>query len=163
MSDSPRIAWDMEAYRERIRSCCYVCELLNGNPEHFHHVAYRDDEAVVYLCKYPCVWGHVLVAPVEHKEHLADDFTVDQYLALQRIVHRASRALTSIVETERLYLLSLGSQQGNRHVHLHLVPLPSGVPYDDQQLELMAESRGYLDPPFESMKRLAADLAARMS
>src|SRR5260221_7119302 len=97
-----------------------------------------------------------MVAPIQHKEHLVADFTADEYAALQRIVFRAGRALTSVVATERLYLLSLGSQQGNRHVHYHLIPLPPGVPYEAQQLALMAESRGYLDPPFENMARLAA-------
>ena len=36
--------------------------------------------------------------------------------------------------TERLYVLSPGSQQGNRHVHWHLAPLPPGVPFEQQQL-----------------------------
>jgi hypothetical protein len=37
------------------------------------------------------------------------------------------------VPTERLYVLSLGSQQGNRHVHWHIAPLPPGLPFDQQQ------------------------------
>jgi hypothetical protein len=32
-----------------------------------------------------------------------------------------------------LYILSLGSQQGNRHVHWHLAPLPPGVAFENQQ------------------------------
>jgi hypothetical protein len=31
-------------------------------------------------------------------------------------------------------VLSLGSQDGNRHIHWHLAPLPPGVPFDEQQL-----------------------------
>lgn len=142
-----------------MRAACYVCELLKGNPEYFHHVAYRDEIAVVYLSKYPWLWGHLLVAPVEHKEHLVGDFTSEEYSALQAVVYRAGRALSKVVETERLYLLSLGSQQGNRHVHYHLVPLPPGVPYEEQQLAAMAESKGYVDAPFDEMAHLARLLA----
>ena len=162
MTDAPRVQWDMAAYQHRIRAACYVCELLSGNPEYFHHVAHRDETAVVYLCKYPALWGHLLVAPIEHREHVVDDFSADEYAALQAVVHRAGRALTSVVETERLYLLSLGSQQGNRHVHVHLVPLPPGVPYEQQQLEVMAEAEGYLDPPFEEMAALASAVGNAM-
>lgn len=163
MGDAPRVAWDMDAYVRRVRKACYVCELLRGNPDYVHHVAYRDDVAVVYLCKYPSLWGHLMVAPVEHREHFAGDFDEDEYLALQRVVHRAARALESVVETERMYLLSLGSQQGNRHLHYHLVPLPPGVPYEEQQIAALAEAKGYLDPPFEEMERLAAAIAASMA
>jgi len=30
----------------------------------------------------------------------------------------------------RVYILSLGSQQGNKHVHWHSAPLPFGVPVE---------------------------------
>ena len=43
---------------------------------------------------------------------------------------------------ERLYVLCLGSLQGNRHVHWHLVPLPPGVPYEQQQVTALAPERG---------------------
>src|SRR5437879_5827292 len=107
-------------------------------------------------------WGHLLVAPVKHREHLVADLEIDEYVSLQRVVHRAGRALTSVIETERLYLLSLGSQEGNRHLHLHLVPLPPGVPYEKQQLAALAESRGFLDPPEEKMSALAAAISRGM-
>ena len=159
MSDFPRVPWDMDAYVRRVRAACFVCELLRGNPDYVHHVVYRDDDAVVFLCKYPWLWGHVLVAPVEHKEHVVRDFGGDEYAAFQRVVHRAGNAVMSVVETERLYLLSLGSQQGNRHVHVHLVPLPPGVPYEEQQLEAMTADRGYIDAPHEAMASLATEIA----
>ncbi|WP_083752448.1 HIT family protein [Saccharothrix sp. ALI-22-I] len=127
------VAWDEESYLELVRRACFICEMLAGNPDYPHHVAHRDERAVVFLSKFPFMWGHVLVAPVEHREHVIGDFPLDDYLALRRVVHAAGTALTSIVPTERLYLLSLGSQQGNRHTHWHLAPLPPGVPYEQQQ------------------------------
>ena len=42
--------------------------------------------------------------------------------------------------TERLYLLSLGSHQGNAHVHWHIAPLPPGVPYAKRSREGSARS-----------------------
>jgi hypothetical protein len=52
-----------------------------------------------------------------------------------------------LLPTERLYVLSLGSQQANRHVHWHLAPLPPGVPYEQQQTALFAPELGTLDIP----------------
>lgn len=74
-------------------------------------------------------------------------------------MHRVGEALRRTVPTERLYVLSLGSQQGNRHVHWYLVVQPPGLPYREQQLGLLAKSvRGVL--PFDPNRN--NDLAARI-
>ncbi|MET9231876.1 hypothetical protein [Lentzea sp. NPDC003310] len=71
--------------------------------------------------------------------------------------------MTSLLPVERLYVLSLGSQQANRHVHWHLAPLPPGVPYEDQQIAVFAASRGVLDLPDDEVADLARRLGERMS
>jgi diadenosine tetraphosphate (Ap4A) HIT family hydrolase len=159
----PRVPLDIEAYIRRVRSACFICELLAGNPDYPHDVAYRGPEAIVFMVKFPWLLGHVLVAPVRHRERVVGDFEADEYLALQRVIHVAGTALTELVPTERLYLLSLGSQQGNRHVHWHLAPLPPGVPYERQQLEALSGERGYLDVPPGVQADLAARLGERMA
>ena len=112
-----RIPWDVEAYLRRARAACFICEMLAGNPDYAHHVVHRDDVGVVFLNRFPAVRGHLLVAPVDHRERCVEDFTEDEYIALQRVVHRAGRALGAVVPGERLYVVSLGSGQANRHVH----------------------------------------------
>jgi hypothetical protein len=44
------------------------------------------------------------------------------------------------VATEWQYVLSLGSQQGNRHVHWHLVAQPPALSYREQHLGLLPTS-----------------------
>jgi hypothetical protein len=63
-----------------------------------------------------------------------------------------------VVPTERIYILTLGSQQGNRHVHWHLAPLPPGVPYEQQQTAALDLSRGILALSDEEMASLAQAL-----
>ncbi len=140
-----RAYWDEGAYLDLVRRACFICEMLAGNPDYAHHVAYRDDATVVFLNRFPSLVGHVLVAPIEHREQVVHDFELDEYLRLQRVVHATGMALTQLVPTERLYILSLGSQQGNRHVHWHVAPLPPGTPYEEQQFGAFAVDRGYLD------------------
>jgi hypothetical protein len=48
-------------------------------------------------------------------------------------------------------------------VHWHVVPLPPGVPYEEQQLSALADERGYLDVPAEVQADLAARLAERLA
>jgi histidine triad (HIT) family protein len=133
----PRVPWDAEAYTERVRSGpCFVCRLVRGDPAQPELVVHRDRLAVTFLSRPGVVPGHTLVAPVRHAEAVVGDLPVEEYLALQRRVHAVGTAVSAVVPTERLYVLSLGSQQGNAHVHWHVVPLPPGVPYADQQLAL---------------------------
>jgi len=159
----PRRAFDLDAYVEEVTSDrgCFICRLVQGEPG--HAVIYRDDDHVAFLNRFPTLVGYTLVAPTRHRERVVDDFDLDGYVALQTLIHRLGRALSATVPTERLYVLSLGSQEGNSHVHWHLAPLPPGVPYSDQQFRaLMTEANGYLDIPVQDQAALARRIAAAM-
>jgi len=126
---------DMPKY---VRDCqtgpCFICEIVAGNPAYPHHIIYRDQRTLAFLNRYPTLYGYVLVAPTEHREQVTGDFSVKEYLALQRTVYYVAEVVRREVKAERVYLLSLGSQQGNCHVHWHIAPLPPKVPYEQQQL-----------------------------
>jgi hypothetical protein len=53
------------------------------------------------------------------------------------------------------------SNQGGAHVHWHVVPLPPGVPYEEQQGAWASWSKGLLKSPEETAS-LAALIGARM-
>lgn len=155
--------FDMDAYVERISSGpCFICEMLARNQEYTHHIIYQDEQAVVFLNKFPILYGYVLVAPVEHREQVTGDFTVPEYLELQKLIFRVSEAVRQVVPTERVYLLSLGSQQGNSHVHWHVAPLPPGVPFHEQQLEALLVTDKVLDLSEEEMSGLASQIRLAM-
>lgn len=48
-------------------------------------------------------------------------------------------------------------------MHWHVVPLPPGVPYDEQQAAVFAESRGWLDLDDADLASLARDVACAMA
>ncbi len=149
--------FDVDAYEKRSKEGpCFICELVAGNNP--HHMIYENQTAVVFLNKYPLLYGYTLVAPRDHREHAAGDFTLDEYLALQRVIYHVAEALRHLVPTERIYILTLGSQQGNRHVHWHLAPLPPGIPYEQQQTAALDLSRGILALSDEEMTSLAQAL-----
>ena len=146
---------DYGALRQELAGRCFICELLAGNPEYAHHVVYEDELAIAFLQRFQTLYGYVLVAPKEHREQVVADFSEDEYLELQRVIHLVGRALCRAVPTERLYVLSLGSQEGNRHIHWHLAPLPPGVPFEEQQLVALDSDLGLVLDEVE-LKELAA-------
>lgn len=155
---------DMSTYLSRIQTGpCFICDILEGRDD-THHLIYRDEIAIAFLNKYPTLYGYVLVAPAQHREHVTGDFSPDDYIALQKVVYKVGEAVRREVPTERLYILSLGSQQGNRHVHWHIAPLPPGVPFEEQQLEaLNLTQNGYLNMTEEEMRDLARRILDRIS
>ena len=47
-------SFDMDSYIEHITNGpCFICEMLDGNPEYPHHIIYKDARAVVFLNKFP--------------------------------------------------------------------------------------------------------------
>lgn len=153
---------DLDAVRSELAGRCFVCELLAGNPEYAHHVVYEDEQVIAFLQRFQTLYGYLLVAPREHREHVVDDFSEDEYLALQRVILRVGRALCRAVPTERLYVLSLGSQAGNRHVHWHLAPLPPGVPFEEQQLAALDTDLGF-DLSGAELEELAQRIRAELT
>jgi diadenosine tetraphosphate (Ap4A) HIT family hydrolase len=143
--DSPppgRVPFDTGQHACRSREGpCFICAILDGHPDYPHHDVYEDADTIAFLTCYPTLLGYCLVAPKRHVESWVHDLHEAEYPALQRVVHRVARAVAAAVPTERMYCLSLGSQQGNAHVHWHIAPLPPGVPYHHQQYyALMAEN-----------------------
>jgi diadenosine tetraphosphate (Ap4A) HIT family hydrolase len=154
---------DPAAYHRRVREGpCFVCELVAGRLP--HHVIYEDEAAIAFLNRYPTAVGYTLVAPKEHRVDVVRDFAAGEYLELQRVVHRVGLAICAAVETERLYVLSLGSNQGNAHVHWHLCRLPPGVPYEEQQLAALDWGDGcrVVDVSEEAQAELAARIRAAL-
>ena len=167
MPSYPKVPFDSSEYEQRTRDDarsgrCFICSIVAGTRED-HRVIYRDDICIAFLAKAPTLLGYSLLAPLEHRTDVVADFTEDEYLDLQRRAYRLGRAVSQAVPTERLYLLALGSHQGNSHVHWHVAPLPPGVPYDQQQTAAITHKNGYLDIPAADETNLASRIAGLMA
>jgi diadenosine tetraphosphate (Ap4A) HIT family hydrolase len=121
---------------------CFICEIIAGNPNYPSNILYEDETAIAFLDKYPTLLGRTLVAPRQHREHVTGDFSIQEYLELQRRVFLIAEAIRQELGAERIYMMTFGSQQGNSHVHWHIAPLPPGVPYEKQQLYAVSSRDG---------------------
>ena len=161
----PREPFDSAEYERRVREGpCFICAIAAGNADYRGPttIIYEDSDVLIFLNRYPTLRGYTLVCPRRHVESVVGEFTEQEYLDLQRWIYRVGQAVELAVPTERLYILSLGSHQGNRHVHWHVAPLPPGVPYAEQQLAALAMSRGILSIPPDEMTQLASDIRERL-
>ena len=58
--------------------------------------------------------------------------------------------------------MSLGSQQGNAHLHWHIAPLPPGVPYHQQQFYALMAENGVLQVDDASQAALAGAIRSHL-
>jgi len=162
VSDYPRVPFDVASYMQRTRAnsargSCFICSIVSGDLDG-HLVIARDNISVSFLAKSPTLFGCALLAPLEHRTGVVDDFTEAEYVELQRRVYLLGRAVSLVVPTERLYVLSLGSDQGHAHVHWHVAPLPPGVAYERQQYAALMHENGFLDIPNTDQAALARSI-----
>ena len=158
-----KVPFNAELYNRRSREGpCFVCSMLAGHPDYIHHDIYEDADTIAFLGRWPTLLGHCLVAPKRHVESWVHDLDEIEYLAMQKVVHRVALALAATVPTERMYSLTLGSQQGNAHLHWHIAPLPPGVPYEQQQLRALSAEYGVLDIDDTSQAALAQRIRSHL-
>jgi diadenosine tetraphosphate (Ap4A) HIT family hydrolase len=158
---------DTAEYARQVRESrdagrCFICRIVSDSRSYSHQVIYEDGEAIAFLNRYPTLLGYCLVAPRRHAEDWVRELDEAEFLALQRVVRRVAGAVAAVVAVERMYCLSLGSQQGNAHLHWHIAPLPPGVPYEQQQYYALMSENGVLDVDDSSQAALAQAIRSRL-
>ena len=156
-----RKPFDVERLKPK-SGTCFICEYLRGNPDYPHAEVARTGSAVAFMNRYPTLEGYVLVAPLDHLEQVTGDMTAAGYLKLQAFVYDVAEAVREIMAPERVYILSLGSQAANAHVHWHIAPLPAGVPLEQQQYHALMHEHGAIETTDAELEALAKRIAAAM-
>jgi hypothetical protein len=71
-----RVPFDLAGYIDRVRSApCFICRIVSGVHDRETHIVHRDQRHIVFLPTFHVLRGYALVAPTEHREAVAADFT----------------------------------------------------------------------------------------
>lgn len=71
--------------------------------------------------------------------------------------------ILGLTAPERVYILSLGSQAANAHVHWHVAPLPPDVPLEEQQYYALMHENGVIEMSDSEMSELAEKLRIKIA
>ena len=161
----PFVEKELDTYiEERKQAPCFICEVIEGKPiREKHHILYEDDKVIVFFSAFPTHLGQTLVCPKRHVEQVVGDMLEQEFLYLQKIVYQVAKAVQEVLEPERIYIASFGSQQMNKHVHFHILPLPKGVPVKDQQMAAMMPEAGRLELSEAEWIELAKKIRNRLN
>lgn len=82
--------------------------------------------AVVLLDRFACRYGHLLVIPRAHHEHLSQ-LPWDVFLDVQRLTFAAAQAIDACLKPARVFTASLGATaelpMTYPHYHQHVIPI----------------------------------------
>ena len=134
-----------ELHEASASGLCFICEFLSDNPKFDHVVVDETDTAIAFLNRFPTLFGYTLVAPKRHVEEVTGDYSEAEYVELQTFIYRVAEAIRQVLAPERVYILSLGSQSANAHVHWHIAPLPPGVSLEHQQYYALMHEHGIIE------------------
>ena len=104
------------------------CFLCGSNKDDVLEI-YRDKNHLVVLDKYPPTKGYTLVALKKHKSDISE-LTEKEYVELNKLVYRTSKAIRKAFKPKRIVLLQSGIF--NNHFHFHIIPM-----YEDIYMNLL--------------------------
>jgi histidine triad (HIT) family protein len=137
-----------------MNSDCLFCRLVRGDLP--SHRVYEDDDFVVLLTIHPINPGHAMVVPKAHIDcfyQMEDRLYIPMMLLVKRLANAIKGAFTP------LQVVMETSGVGNRHVHVHVLPvygLYGRVPQE------ALEAQAAHSPPAEELAKVARTLTAYM-
>ena len=133
---------------------CLFCRLIRGDLPSYR--VYEDDGFVVLLTIHPINPGHAMVVP---RAHVDSFYQLEDrlYVPMMLLVKRLARAIK--VAFAPLQVVMETSGVGNRHVHVHVLPV-YGL-YDRVPQEVLERQEAY-SPPAEELAKVAQTLTNYM-
>ena len=137
-----RIKLDIDKYKKIAGKECFICNIVNGGDKRDEHVIIDENEHfIAFLNNYPTEAGHSLVCPKKHIRHIFKDLDDSQYIEFLKYAKKIGSAIQDALSPDRMYLVSVGSNELNDHVHFHLFPLPVNTPFDEQQFAALDHNK----------------------
>ena len=121
--------YDYMASGGRKPSGCVFCVSPDGKDDAERLIVYRGSRNFIILNLFPYTSGHVMIAPYDHHDTIADA-KPDQLTEMMQLSQRVIAALQKLYRPEGFNLgMNLGTAAGagiRDHFHLHVVPRWAG-------------------------------------
>jgi histidine triad (HIT) family protein len=103
---------------------CVMCALAQGHAD-LPFIA-QNEHAVVLLDRFACRYGHLMVIPRLHVEHLSQ-LPWPVFSDVQRLTFEAAQAIDACLKPARVFTATLGAAvelpMTYSHYHMHVIPV----------------------------------------
>lgn len=121
--------WRKEFILNKKEENCFFCEAIKDNQDRKNMILYRGDKCFCILNKYPYNNGHLLIAPILHKDDLTK-LCNPEMLEFMTLTRDMKKILSKKMNPDGFNLgINLGNVAGagvEGHIHLHIVPRWNG-------------------------------------
>jgi histidine triad (HIT) family protein len=105
-------------------AACVMCALAGGHAD-LPFIA-ESAQAVVLLDRFACRYGHLMVIPRAHVDHLSQ-LPWDVFIDVQRLTFEAAKAIDACLAPARVFTATLGAAvelpMTYSHYHMHVIPV----------------------------------------
>jgi histidine triad (HIT) family protein len=105
-------------------AACVMCALAGGHAD-LPFIA-ESPRAVVLLDRFACRYGHLMVIPRAHVDHLSQ-LPWDVFMDVQRLTFEAAKAIDACLAPARVFTATLGAAvelpMTYSHYHMHVIPV----------------------------------------
>lgn len=121
---------------EEIRKNCFLCKVVNGNPDKPEHILYESDNFIVIPGLGAFFEGYTMIVPKRHVMSFAE-LSEEEFQEFLRVLNDMRFILESIYEKE-IFVFECGSGRdgGGKHatsiVHAHIHLAPTDMPVLDE-------------------------------
>ncbi len=105
---------------------CLACELVEGKRTAPGGIIFENGNWQVDHVNHPILLKGMLIVRLKRHCEVFGDITSSEAVSLGEILQRASAALQSVVQPERVYICLFG--ESLRHVHFFMIPSMDGMP-----------------------------------
>ncbi len=101
---------------------CPICQISAGTIPAW--IVYRDPEVVCFLPKEIEVYGHTVIAPIQHCQDIyaAESNSLGAMMGAARMLARHYREQIGASGVNLLHASGASAQQTVNHIHIHLIP-----------------------------------------
>ena len=99
---------------------CFICKHQIDDED----IVFENDKFIAFLDMYPPTKGYTILAVKRHIEDITE-LSEDEYIKLQKILFKISRAIKKAFNPKRICLLNSGGLL--THWHFHIIPMYKDV------------------------------------
>ncbi len=115
--------FDIKKLKKIPKEKCFICKHQIDDSD----IIFENDKFIAFLDLYPPTKGYTLLAVKKHLEDITE-LPEKEYLELQEILFKISKAIKKTFNAKRICILNSGGLL--THLHFHIIPMYEEV-YDN--------------------------------
>ena len=139
---------------------CYSCKSISGEKRISPGPTIYDGKYWCIEHAYPCALRGWLVLVLKRHEEFLHNLTKEEFREMAELQNKTVKLLKQEFACEKEYLMCLAEHENFKHIHVHVIAKPKGLPEELRGANIFAMLKPEIktSAPAEEIKRLCERL-----